>query len=183
LTKWPNCCLITIFEFKPVLKALFKSQHFFDDLNIGVQIKSPAETLIGFTRHFEYNDRWVRNMMSSLGQELFNPPNVAGWKGYRTWISTKTLPLTIYYLVNEILISLKNDALGDWIKRFSEYDNPKKLVEGIGSLFFARPLSEERVMKFTNVLLAGTPDYEWYEIVKNKEQTGIKVRVLMREIF
>ena len=171
------------FDTRPLLKTLFKSQHFFDDLNIGVQIKSPAETLIGFTRHFVYNDRYVRNMMAVLGQELFNPPNVAGWRGYRSWISTKTLPQTIYFLVDEILITFKNDALGEWIKSISEFDNPKKLVEGIAELFFSRPISPERVIKFTNILLAGAPDYEWYDIVKNKEQAGLKVRVLLKEII
>jgi hypothetical protein len=29
--------------------------------------------------------------MRLLGQELFNPPNVAGWFGHRSWINASTL--------------------------------------------------------------------------------------------
>ena len=40
------------FDLKPAVRTLLLSQHFFDDLNVGVQIKSPAETIIGITSHF-----------------------------------------------------------------------------------------------------------------------------------
>ena len=30
-------------------------------------------------------------MTASLGQSLFDPPNVAGWAGGRTWITPSTL--------------------------------------------------------------------------------------------
>jgi uncharacterized protein (DUF1800 family) len=170
------------FEFKPVLKKLLKSQHFFDELNIGVQIKSPAECIIGVTRHLQHNNRYTRNIMAALGLELFNPPNVAGWKGYRSWISTKTLPLTIFYLNEEIVRGQTNDKLHSWIKTFANYDDPKKLTEKICELFLVKPLNAERLSKFTNALLGGAPEYEWYEISKQKDAAGQKLRGLIKEI-
>jgi len=170
------------FEIKPMLKKLFKSQHFFDDLNIGIQLKSPTETIIGMLRHLEYNDLYARNIMATLGLELFNPPNVAGWKGYRSWISTKTLPSTIHFLKE--IINTNNDlALGNWANTIESSGDVHILTERMLELFMARPLSAERIKKYENVLLAGAPDYEWYEIFKNKEQAGQKIRNLLFEII
>ncbi len=170
------------FELKPMLKKLFKSQHFFDDLNIGVQIKSPTETIIAMVKHIDYNDRYARNIMAALGLELFNPPNVAGWRGYRAWISTKTLPTTIHFL-KEIIDNNSNTRLTDWALSVEGSGDVHILTERFVELFLARPVSEERFKKFKNTFLGGAPDYEWYEIIKNKEQAGQRVRSFLFEII
>jgi hypothetical protein len=170
------------FELKPVLKRLLKSQHFFDDLNVGAQIKSPAETVIGMLKHLKFSDRLARNIMSVTGLELFNPPSVAGWKGYRSWISTKTLPTTIYY-TKEIINNNTNTELADWALSIEGSGDVKVLTERYIELFLARPVSEDRFNKFKNVFLGGAPDYEWYEIIKNKDQAGQRVRSFLFEII
>ena len=170
------------FEFKPMLKTLFKSQHFFDDLNIGVQLKSPPESIIGFSHHFEFNDRVTKNIMTALGLELLNPPNVAGWKGYRNWVSTKTLPSAINFL-KDILHESSDFTLGAWIKNFKGFDDVAKLTPAILELFIARPVNSDRLKKYQSMLTGGAPDYEWYEIVKNQEQAGQRVRTLLFEII
>ena len=84
----------------PVLKTLFKSDHFFEDKFIGAGIKSPFEnfiTLINCTvsnlddqlREDAYEFIYYR--CNDLGQSLFNPVNVAGWPGHRTWINENTI--------------------------------------------------------------------------------------------
>ncbi|MEP7235161.1 MAG: DUF1800 family protein, partial [Ignavibacteriota bacterium] len=40
-------------EMKPVLAQLLKSAHFFDELNIGAQIKSPNDHMVGLLRSFD----------------------------------------------------------------------------------------------------------------------------------
>jgi uncharacterized protein (DUF1800 family) len=170
------------FEFKPMLKSLLKSKHFFDDLNVGVQLKSPLETVIGFTHHFAYNHRYSKNIMRELGLWLFNPPNVAGWKGYRSWVSTKTLPSTIKYL-KSILNETPGKHLGQWIININGYEDSEKLVVGVSEIFLARDIGSVRIKKLQNSLLAGAPDYEWYDIVKSPELAGQRVRVLLTEII
>lgn len=84
------------FEIVPVLKQLFKSEHFFDEKAIGVIIKSPLDLILQFANETEFP---VSNtLMQSftyqaglLGQKLFDPPNVAGWQGDEDWISNATL--------------------------------------------------------------------------------------------
>ena len=81
------------FELAPVLSQLFKSQHFFDDEAIGVIIKSPFDLYLNITKEtgFAYNDTTIGsaiNYSGMLGQDLFDPFDVAGWQRNRDWINT-----------------------------------------------------------------------------------------------
>ncbi|WP_222983020.1 DUF1800 domain-containing protein [Flagellimonas meishanensis] len=81
------------FEIAPVLRQLFKSQHFFDDTAIGVIIKSPFDLYMGMLKEtgFAYDDSTVINVIDAsrlIGQELFDPFDVAGWQRDRQWINT-----------------------------------------------------------------------------------------------
>lgn len=101
------------FEIKPVLEKLFQSEHFYDPLYIGCQIKSPIEHVVGCLREYnvtfpnmvtDYADSYslYNNMVSqmiNLGQNPSDPPNVAGWPAYyqvpefyELWINADTLP-------------------------------------------------------------------------------------------
>ena len=80
-------------EIAPVLKQLFKSEHFFDENNIGVQVKSPYELYLNFYKEVDYqiNDEEIDGLnyfTSMLGQELATPIDVAGWQGNRSWVDT-----------------------------------------------------------------------------------------------
>lgn len=84
------------FEIAPVLRQLFKSQHFFDETAIGVIIKSPADLYFNFLKEtgFSYDDGTVINMIDScalIGQEFFQPPEVEGWQRDRQWINTNSM--------------------------------------------------------------------------------------------
>lgn len=81
------------FELAPVLSQLFKSQHFFDDEAIGVIIKSPFDLYLNFIKEtgFSHNDTTIGsaiNYSGMLGQDLFDPFDVAGWQRNRDWINT-----------------------------------------------------------------------------------------------
>ena len=87
------------FELKPVLKQLFKSEHFFDSINSNVIIKSPIDLMLGLhhSLSFEYNDNVdlelnFRNKCREMGQEVLSPVDVAGWQGNQDWINSETLP-------------------------------------------------------------------------------------------
>ncbi|MGB3152378.1 MAG: DUF1800 family protein, partial [Maribacter sp.] len=81
------------FEIAPVLRQLFKSEHFFDDEAIGVIIKSPFDFYFNTLKetNFAYTDTTVSEMLNYsrlLSQELFDPYDVAGWQRDRSWINT-----------------------------------------------------------------------------------------------
>lgn len=84
------------YEMKPLLRAMFLSPAFRDPANRGALIKSPVELIVG-TIHVmgipvPDNTQLVR-MMAGLGQSPFDPPNVKGWPGGESWITTNTLLL------------------------------------------------------------------------------------------
>ncbi|MBZ0327916.1 MAG: DUF1800 domain-containing protein [Altibacter sp.] len=84
------------FELVPVLKQLFKSQHFFDERALGVVIKSPYDVMFHFTNEsdFFYDDTLMDAFVyytGLMGQEIFNPPDVSGWQRDETWINSSTL--------------------------------------------------------------------------------------------
>lgn len=84
------------YEIAPVLRQLFKSEHFFDEDVIGVKIKSPMEMMVTFINEsgFGYDQTVLDGTYyygGLLGQELFNPIDVAGWQGNHEWINTSTI--------------------------------------------------------------------------------------------
>jgi len=82
------------YEIKPLLEYVFTADWFYDDKNTGNLIKSPVELLVGLNRQFYISYQKPEILLlfeRALGQVLFNPPNVAGWPGGRTWIDSSSL--------------------------------------------------------------------------------------------
>ena len=83
------------YEMKPLLKRIFLSKDFYSPKSYATQIKSPVHLVVstykkmGLTEVPTIPD--FGRMTAGLGQSLFNPPNVAGWAGGRTWITPATL--------------------------------------------------------------------------------------------
>ncbi len=119
------------YELRPVLKKLFASRHFYDASNVGAMIKSPVQLLVGSVRMLDTPTRTMgvlTQAMQLMGQELFNPPSVAGWDGGRSWINSSTLfvrqNLCIYLITGRTPTDSKNK------KADTRYD-PMKLLEGV----------------------------------------------------
>jgi uncharacterized protein (DUF1800 family) len=82
------------YNIRPLLREILLSKNFWDIKNRGALIKSPVDLIVGFMRTFGVGmpDDQILNIYSKyLGQELLAPPNVAGWRGGRDWITTATL--------------------------------------------------------------------------------------------
>lgn len=99
-------------EVKPVLAALFKSEHFFDVVNQGCYIKSPVDLVVSVCREFgvvfpnssdyvnAYNMwSYIQNFAALLQQNIGDPPDVAGWKAFyqspqfhEIWVNSDTYP-------------------------------------------------------------------------------------------
>ncbi|MFS0489583.1 DUF1800 domain-containing protein [Leadbetterella byssophila] len=163
------------FEFQPVLKTLLRSKHFFAPENIGIQLKSPAETIVNMVAHLKFVDKYARNIMSELGLELFNPPNVSGWKGYRSWVSTKSLPTTIYY-IHEIFSYNSANDFANWAETIDNSGDRERLTSRILETFFGRPVTGERFKGFVDILGA-----DWSGI--NKAEAGNRIKKLLENVI
>ncbi len=81
-------------NFKPLLTAMFRSEEFYAESIIRNQVKSPVQWLVGSVRVLERNlppPFICFGLTRNLGQDLFQPPNVKGWDGGLSWITTNNL--------------------------------------------------------------------------------------------
>jgi uncharacterized protein (DUF1800 family) len=79
-----------------VMKKLFTADWFYAVQNRGNKIKSPVELLVNLSREFGvtfHKPQILIQLQTSLGQYLFNPPNVSGWPGGKSWIDSSSLML------------------------------------------------------------------------------------------
>ena len=83
------------YRVKPLLKRIFLSKDFYSSASYATQIKSPVHLVISTYKKMGLRELPtipdVGRMTAGLGQSLFDPPNVAGWAGGRTWITPATL--------------------------------------------------------------------------------------------
>jgi hypothetical protein len=83
------------YQMKPMLKRIFMAKDFYSPPAFATQIKSPVHLVVstykkmGLTEIPTIPD--FGRMTGGLGQSLFDPPNVAGWAGGRTWVTPSTL--------------------------------------------------------------------------------------------
>jgi hypothetical protein len=83
------------YQIKPLLKRIFLSRDFYSPAATATQIKSPVVLVVSTYKKMGLRELPTipdfGRLTSSLGQTLFDPPNVAGWAGGRTWITPATL--------------------------------------------------------------------------------------------
>jgi uncharacterized protein (DUF1800 family) len=81
-------------NFKPLLRTIFMSEEFYAPSIIRNQVKSPVQWLVGSVRMLERTMPPALvcfTLTRNLGQDLFAPPNVKGWDGGLSWITTNNL--------------------------------------------------------------------------------------------
>lgn len=86
------------YDITAVMKKLFTAEWFYGTENKGNKIKSPVEFLVNLSREFRvtyHKPQILIQLQTSLGQYLFNPPNVAGWPGGKNWIDSSSLMLRL----------------------------------------------------------------------------------------
>lgn len=170
------------YEIKPVLAALFASEHFFDPLNRGCVIKSPIELTVGLCREFEvvfpnktsnvlnayYMWGYIRSVASNLQQNVGDPPNVAGWPAYyqepqfyEIWINADTLPkrnqftdrfIGTGYTRNGSTILIDPIAFVDALPNPAD---PNALIDDSLALMYSIPVSQALKDFLKSILLSG----------------------------
>lgn len=129
------------------------------------RLKSPIELLTGLRRLLAVDLPDARGwllLQKALGQELFQPPNVAGWPGGRAWIDSSTL---VYRLRLPQLLTRRGHHLDVAVKDDDDsapnmgQANERLSLESAGADFAAlRPLAgpgaTPDLAKLAEVLLA-----------------------------
>ncbi|HEY2347685.1 MAG TPA: DUF1800 domain-containing protein, partial [Puia sp.] len=159
------------YNIRALMISIFTSSWFYDQKNIGCQIKSPVLWLVGFRRQLplEIQNQQVQIILERLlGQVLFSPPNVAGWPGGKHWIDRSSLMLRmempqIVFRSDLILSRPKDDD--DVIMGMRDqilFKNIKK-VRNPGTQFFqAKILWGEYIRNFDE-----TPENKIYAVIRD----------------
>jgi len=137
------------YAMKPLLRRIFLSKDFYSAPSMATQIKSPVVLVVS-----TYRKMGLRSvptipdfgrLTGALGQTLFDPPNVAGWAGGRTWITPATL-MQRGNLFRDVLFA---DA--------SKFRAPDRLMPGIYASVGA---NIAKGMNITEATKEGTGDAE-----------------------
>lgn len=76
--------------------TVLRSRAFFAEANLRTRMLGPVEYVLGPVRALELlepppSTLVLADWAARLGQDLFYPPNVGGWPGGRTWLSTRAV--------------------------------------------------------------------------------------------
>ena len=97
VSAWADSFRTSGYRIDSLLQTLAQSDVFWAEENRGVFIKSPIEFTIGLLRELELNhfDAYptLASINDQLGQRLFFPPDVKGWRGGESWLNNTTLVL------------------------------------------------------------------------------------------
>ena len=167
------------FELLPVFRTLFASKHFFDPAVRGIQIKTPPEFVVGLLRQLEIPWNEAASIVTALGQELYDPPTVAGWDGYRTWINTVSYPARVEF-ARQVIESLTDAHLYQWAQQFPSFaSDVDSFATEIELFFFPQSVSEQRHQYYVSILLQGAPSYEWSQIAQDQQAVALRLRNLL----
>ena len=80
-------------QIRPVVRAIFESEEFYSNRAVAALVKGPAELAAGTVRTLGIDTDFKRldQPVESMGQVLFDPPNVAGWPGGSAWLNSSSL--------------------------------------------------------------------------------------------
>ena len=155
-----------------LLRTVFRSREFYGPDVVRQQIKSPVQWLVQACKELEIPlPRESDGILRQLGQTLFAPPNVKGWDGGRSWISSATLLLR-YNIAGRIVRGNGFDP--DTI--LPPAADANKACEALGSRLFNSPVTgslRDHFLAFLNDhppgknvrrdlvhLMMSTPDYQ-----------------------
>ena len=121
------------YDIGQLMRTIFTSDWFFAEKNMGTRIKSPLEYIVGMMRttHLSFtNPKSFKVLQRLLGQELFRPPNVAGWPGGRNWIDSTTLLIRLKlpdYMFSDVDFPYSNKNEGDAQEMQPEYRTVRRI--------------------------------------------------------
>ena len=165
------------YEIKPVLYALFSSEHFFDDNFKGSKFKDPINHSLGVIRqsyidinqtlYFQNNAYTLHDILLYVqnlnGLLIFNPPDVSGWPGYRNWINTFTLPNRKIF--TNYIFDGTFGTLGDPVLFAERIPNgltdPNALMDYLYIYFYSIQPSELTKQNLMDELLGGVDPDTW----------------------
>ncbi|MEE9352298.1 MAG: DUF1800 domain-containing protein [Thiotrichaceae bacterium] len=93
-TVWAKKFRNSRYDIKVLLREVLNSEAFWAKEHRGTVTKSPVDLVIGSLRTIPsraFSPKDVEGILRLLGQDLFDPANVKGWKSGLAWIDAETI--------------------------------------------------------------------------------------------
>ncbi len=178
------------YAIKPVLKALFSSEHFFETGLKACLIKSPLENVVGLVREFNialptittdpaaqvtrmYNalNNLVSNA-SSQGQYIGDPPSVSGWVAYyqepsyhENWVNTDTFSKRLVFS-DTALTTGRSGVVVDVLRFTDQFgadaEDPNTLITRVLEILYRVPPTEGMLTYLKKTILLDGQDSDHY---------------------
>ncbi len=197
VTAMAETLLANDFELVPVYRLLFKSEHFFDIDANELIIKSPYDITYTYLNElgFQYDDSdfgttdLIIYGNSILGQDMYDPVDVAGWQRDRDWINSSTI--TGRWLIMELITWPAWNYDQDQFRQFAinltnNSNDPAVITEQIIHFFITRPLHTPMDYEVaTGILRWEVPDNYYDDGLWNLswDSAPYQVLLLMHHIF
>lgn len=106
MQRWASVFKRSGYQISALLMEVIKSKEFWSVDNRGALIKSPVDLAIGLLRELQLDQfrdyKGLRKSMVQLGQDLFNPPDVKGWRGGKVWLNHTTFTRRVGFVEKTI---------------------------------------------------------------------------------
>ena len=188
-------------QMETVMRALLTSAHFFNADNRACMMMSPADLIIGMVRKLKFtfpNDTTqlearyrmfldIYYICVNCDQNLFDPPNVAGWPAYHQsplfdeiWVDSASYAArnfavqgligqgfntgTDFYQATSRNVSIKPNYVGI-VGEFNNPSDPDNVIDGCADLLYTIPISQgiKDTLKTQRLLLGQQSDVYWTE--------------------
>lgn len=167
------------YAIRPLLRNIFLSQEFYSDKAMGHHIKSPVELLVGTARVMQLKKvdyQNVRFLLASMGQNLFDPPSVAGWAEGTDWVNT-TLLMGRYSATAALIKEAKPDLVA--LLKDQKFKGAEDVVDHFTRRLLLVELSAEKRAELITYLGSLPPSAEWTKHEKEVNQKLVALLVLL----
>jgi uncharacterized protein (DUF1800 family) len=91
------------YDIAKLVRTMLASRHFYSEHAFRQRVKSPVEYVVGAVQavylradessadYLPLPQKLLVGRLAHMGQRLFEPPNVKGWRGGRAWLNTSTV--------------------------------------------------------------------------------------------
>ncbi len=101
IKQWADIFRRSDYDISLLLETLLRSKEFWAKEHRHTIVKSPVDLVIGSARTLGNSVQSVEKLLNAIseqGQDLFNPPNVAGWPGGNAWVTPGRLLKRLQWL-------------------------------------------------------------------------------------
>ena len=150
------------YEIKVLLRTILTSKAFWAAENRATIVKSPIDLMVGSIRSTGILPDWwasLPNRLASIGQNLFEAPNVAGWPGGADWMTASRL-LTRREMVLDITLAEPIQEDQDYSLMMSEVMAPAAVTSNNQMMLAPQPEARKVIIRYAAENFEGPPKFD-----------------------